>query len=74
MGPLIEVARGPTDGTNRDFYLSSSYSPGSTVVFLNGSALRKDWDNGWIEYGSNHIVMREAPLTGDTVQVYYLPL
>ena len=70
---LISVATGIIDGMNRDFQTSAPYVPGSTVVFLNGIALRKDWDNGWAEFGGSTIRMNEAPIDGDVVQVYFRP-
>lgn len=71
---LIVTATGPINGTNTIFQTGAPYLPGSTVVFLNGRALRGDWDNGWIELGSDKIQMKEAPVLGDSIQVYFKPI
>lgn len=71
---LIWPATGNVDGVNRVFQSVGPYVPGSTVVFLNGIALRKDWDNGWVELGSDKVRLNEAPIPGDEVQVYFRPL
>lgn len=71
---VIELASGFVDGLNRDFYTSVSYVTGSIEVFLNGQAKRKDWADGWLEMGSNHVRLKQAPAPGDVVQVYFRPL
>jgi hypothetical protein len=71
---LVATAIGTVDGVNRDFQTGAPYLLGSTVVFLNGMALRRDWDNGWVELGSDKIRMNEAPITGDALQIYFRPL
>lgn len=73
-GPVIETATGPINGSNRDFYVSVMYVPGSTEVFLNGQAKRQDWADGWVELGSNHVKLNQAPAVGDVVQVYFRPI
>lgn len=70
---LFVVALGTADGVNRDFTVGAPYVPGSTIVFLNGAALRKDYENGWAELGGDRIRMNEAPFAGDVVQVYLRP-
>jgi hypothetical protein len=71
---VIEVATGAVDGTNRLFRVSASYAPGSVQVWLNGLLLKRDYDDGWAELGSNVIRLKVAPVSGDTVQVFYRPL
>jgi len=71
---LIEPATGLVDGFNTLFLSSSMYVPGSVQVWLNGQMKRKDWDDGWTELGSNKILLKEAPIPGDVVQVFYRPL
>ncbi len=70
---LLVVAQGTADGVNRNFTVGAPYVPGSTIVFLNGAALRKDYDNGWNELGGDKINMKEAPMAGDVLQVYFRP-
>lgn len=72
--PVMQTAIGPTTGTNLYFTTKSPYVRGSTVVFLNGFALTKGGANGWEELPPNRIKFNEAPLKGDVVQVYYLPM
>lgn len=71
---VIEVAVGVIDGVNTTFRVSVMYVPGSLQVWLNGLLLRKDWDNGWVELGSNKFRLKEAPISGDVVQAYFRPL
>ena len=71
---LIEPAAGLVDGVNTVFLSSVAYVPNSVQVWLNGQMKRKDFDDGWIELGSNKIKLKEAPLPGDVVQVFYRPL
>lgn len=71
---VIEVATGPVNGTNRDFYVSVQYVPASTEVFLNGQAKRKDWVDGWVEMPPKMVRLNQAPQLGDVVQVYFRPL
>lgn len=71
---VIETATGPVNGVNRDFYVSVQYVPGSTEVFLNGQAKRKNWVDGWTEMGPNYVRLNQAPQPGDVVQVYFRPL
>jgi hypothetical protein len=69
--PYIEVAIGTPNGVTTVFGTSAPYMPGSVQVFVNGVLKRKDFDDGWIEYASQKIKLKEAPLEGDTIQVYY---
>lgn len=71
---LIESAAGPVNGSNTLFLSSAAYVPGSVQVWLNGFLKRRDYDDGWIELGSNKIQLKEAPQVGDVVQVFYRPL
>lgn len=71
---LIESAAGPVNGFNTVFLSSVAYVPGSVQVWLNGLLKRRDYDDGWIELGSNKIRLKEAPQVGDVVQVFYRPL
>ena len=72
--PIIESADGIVDGANRVYETSIPYLPGSLRVFLNGFLLRRDLEDGWAELGDKEVRMNEAPLTGDIVQLYYLPM
>ena len=63
---------GVTNGFNTLFTTPSSYAPGSLVVFLNGQALIRTNNDGWIELGGNRIQMKIAPTAGDDLQAYYL--
>jgi len=69
-----EIALGVVNGVNRDFSVGFDYVPGTTAVFLNGLALRKDWDDGWEELGKKKFRMKIPPLDGDVVQVFYVVL
>lgn len=71
---VIETALGPVNGINTKFTTSVMYVPGSLQVWLNGLLKRRDFDDGWVELGSNKFEMKEAPITGDVVQAYFRPL
>lgn len=71
--PIIETPVGPVNGTNKLFVTSMGYIPKTPVVFLDGQAKRRDWDDGWFELGSGKIEMKLAPEAGSVVQVYYVP-
>lgn len=70
---IIEPATGTVDGLNTVFQVSAPYVAGSVEVFLNGQAKRKDYDDGWLELGSNKIKMKQPPEAGDVIQVFYRP-
>ena len=72
--PIIEALSGAVNGFNVTFETSRLYVGGSVMVFVNGVVRRSDYDDGWIESGGNRITLKEAPLEGDVVQVYYLPV
>jgi hypothetical protein len=70
---VIEPAVGVVDGTNRVFETTVVYKRGTLIVYQNGRALRRAWENGWVELPANRFKMKEAPLLGDDLQVQYLP-
>lgn len=59
------------DGVVTSFFTSVVYRPGTVSVWLNGIKLIKGWDDGFMENGGREIVMNEAPLFGDSLQVEY---
>jgi len=69
---VFEVPRGSVDGTNRTFVVSRGYMVKSTAVFLNGFTLRKEWENGWVEAAPYTVILKEAPIPGDDIQVQYV--
>ena len=74
MTTIIEVPAGSIDGANKTFTTSKAYAPGTLHVFLNGQLKRADLDDGFIEVNpaTGVFEMKEAPLTGDVVQVFYI--
>ena len=74
--PRFEIAVGAIDGSNKIFRVSAPYVSSSTAVFLNGKLCRKDWDDGWEETSpaAGTITLKEAPLAGDSVQVFFTDL
>lgn len=72
--PRIEVPTGIINGSNRVFYTSVAYRPGSVMVFLNGQLKAGLLDDGWYELGTNRVRLKEAPLTDDVLQFYYIPI
>jgi hypothetical protein len=69
--PYIELAIGTPNGVETVFETSAPYMPGTVQVFVNGLLRRKDFADGWSEVGSQKVKLTEAPLTGDTIQIYY---
>lgn len=68
---LGEVPTGPIDGVNTVFLLQYPFVPGTVVVFLNGIAEVREFDDGFTEIGPDTIQLKEPPLEGDVVQVFY---
>lgn len=71
--PVIEEAIGEPNGYLSVFYTKKPYRPGTLVVFLNATSLVAAGDNGWIETGNNSFKLKEVPLPGDVIMVYYIP-
>lgn len=67
----IETPTGSVNGTNRIFYCSASYVPGTVRVWINGQLKRPDLVDGWVEKTPNKIELKEAPRVGELVQVWY---
>lgn len=69
----IVTAYGAIDGVNVKFYTGVPYVPGSTVYILNGRTHRPDYDDGHIESnaGTGEITVKEPPLDGDVVQIFF---
>ena len=70
--PIFEVALGTPNGVTTVFGTTAPYKPGSVQVFMNGALRRQDFQDGWIEIGSQQVKLKEAPRVGDTVQIYYI--
>ena len=68
--PIEESATGDVDGVNTAFTTSSDYKPGSLQVFVNGIFGGDVTELG----GKDFELLGGAPLPGDTVAVYYLPI
>jgi len=56
------------DGVTTDFDFGFVYVPGSTSIWINGRRKIAAWDDGWTELGGSTVRLKEAPLSGDTVQ------
>jgi len=69
----IVTAYGAIDGVNVKFFTGVPYVPGSTVYILNGRTHRADYDDGHVESnaGVGEITVKEAPLDGDVVQIFF---
>lgn len=72
--PIKETLTPSPNGVLLVFYTSCAYKPGTVAVWLNGVKLIAPWEDGFTETGSTEITMKEAPLTGDSLQAEYEPL
>ena len=70
----IEILYGVTDGTNLIFSTSMNYAPGSVNVFRNGILLVSSFDDGFIELGHKRVQLKSAPVAGEIIQAFYLPV
>lgn len=70
----IEIGQGPVNGSNTIFSVSADYRAGSVVVLINGQLKVPENDDGLVELGGRLIALKEAPLLGDVVQFFYMPL
>jgi len=74
MGPIFRKLDGTANGFNTVFETPTDYMAGSVQIFLNGILLEKDLADGWTSPGGRKIVMKVPPLTGDTLQAYYMSI
>lgn len=74
--PMFIVPAGSIDGVNKDFTTPTPYVAGTSAAFLNGQLLMRTFDDGWIEVDPSIglVRLKEAPVVGDTVQVFYLDM
>lgn len=71
--PIIEDLSGITNGINTVFRTSAPYKPGTVRIFRNGMMGRSPLADGWVELGGDRLQLKEPPVLGDILQVYYLP-
>lgn len=62
---------GAVDGVNTEFYVSFDFQPETVQVFVNGRLKVRDWDDGFLVQGARKVVMKEAPLSGDSLEIEY---
>lgn len=72
MTPVFRTLIGSTNGANRIFETPTEFAPGTVRVAINGFILDPTQPDGWIEIGRNRIQMKEAPLSGDVLQAFYI--
>lgn len=72
--PFIEPLYGQTNGVNLIYQTSKDYLTGSVQVFRNGLLLEAALVDGFIELGNKKIQMKVAPISGEVLQAYYLPV
>lgn len=71
--PIFENLNPNPDGVNTQFYTSQKYERGTVSLWVNGIRKIKDWDDGFDDPGDTLIIMKEAPLLGDSLQGRYEP-
>jgi hypothetical protein len=62
---------GAIDGTNIEFYTSFPFVPETVQVFWNGRLKVRDWDDGFTIQSPTKVVLKEAPLPGDSLEIEY---
>ncbi len=62
---------GDINGANTSFLVSLDYDPAEVYVYRNGLLLDASKDNGFTTAPPRGVVMKEAPLAGDTLEVEY---
>jgi len=72
----IKPLDGVIDGVNRTFFVPAAFTPvvpGSEAVFVRTLLRRKDYDDGWtvVDYATGEILLNEAPLAGDIVDMFF---
>jgi hypothetical protein len=72
--PVFERLDGLTDSSNKLFLTSVDYVSGSVRVFRNGALIEASLVDGWVELGTNRILLNEAPVATDIMQAYYIRL
>lgn len=70
----FEPLLGAVNSVNTAFTTPTRYLLGSTACFLNGVLLQIEDDDGWFETDADTgtITFKQAPITGDIVQAFYL--
>lgn len=62
---------GAIDGVNTEFYTTFDFQAETVQVFWNGRLKVRDWDDGFLVQGTRKVVMKEAPLIGDSLEIEY---
>lgn len=62
---------GAIDGVNTEFYTSFDFQAETVQVFWNGRLKVRDWDDGFLVQGTRKVVLKEAPLVGDSLEIEY---
>jgi len=70
--PVFETPSEVPNGTNKVFTTVGDYVKKSVRVWRNGMLNRKQDIDGWVELGMRKVQMKEAPETGDVIQIYYV--
>ena len=71
--PIKELLTPDPDGFCTEFHTSRNYIPDTLSVWLNGLRLDRFRETGYLEGGSNKILMKEAPELGDSLQAQFDP-
>ena len=69
----LRRAIGTPDGAETNFAAPHAFTPGSLLVFLNGQQKDPILEDGWVETDPSNgtFAMKEAPLVGDAIWVFY---
>ncbi len=71
--PVKELLTPEPDGAVTDFTTAQRFHPGTVSIWVNGLRRLAAWDDGFTEIDDQTIRLKEAPLTGDSVQAEYQP-
>src|SRR5690242_780244 len=66
-----DTLAGAVDGSNKTFETTYDYEPALVNVFFNGILLVQSLETGYTLTPPRTVVMNEAPLVGDTLEIEY---
>lgn len=66
-----DTLQGAIDGVNTAFVCSFDFQADTVQIYVNGRLKLKDWDDGFWVQPPRTVILKEAPLTGDSLEIEY---